>query len=190
MPWLWIGYWEYCETKNFCRRGAQDPTTAFPESPTSLQTCSVHNLRIERNKTVPTYLQKQYRIREGKLTKFDKKFSVALPLVGREGENTGDVVVFRWLLLLTKVAYQVKTPIVQVCHYVEEERIRIIIPASIGNLILAKAMTRNNWIGPIYSSSTYKVLWSRNSLARRQRFWAYNLFFLPSISNTEILSFL
>lgn len=61
------------------------------------------------------------------VAELNEQLAVALALIRRHCENAGHVVVLCALLLLGEVPYYVEAARVELCHYVEEKRIGIIV---------------------------------------------------------------
>ena len=60
-------------------------------------------------------------------TEFDKELSVTLALMLRHGEDAGDIVILRALLLLAEVTHKVVPVAVRLRHHIEQEGVRIVV---------------------------------------------------------------
>jgi len=61
------------------------------------------------------------------VAELDEELAVAHPLVLWEGQDTGDVVVFRGLFLFAEVAHDVVATVVGLTHDIEEEGVRVVV---------------------------------------------------------------
>ena len=61
------------------------------------------------------------------VTELDQELAITLSLVRWEGENAGDIVIFRRFLFLGEVADDVKAPLVKLAHNVKKEGVSVVI---------------------------------------------------------------